>query len=415
MWRDIDVKIKTCERCIKRRGNTNIKAPLVSITTSQPLELVCIDFLSLEPSKGGFENVLVITDHFTRYALAISTKDQSARTTAETLFNGFIVHYGIPMTLFSDQGQNFNGKVINELCRIMGMKKSRSTIYHPSGNGMCERLNRTIMNMLGTLDFDQKKDWKRHISAMVHAYNATRHTSTGHSPFYLMFGRQARLPVDLLFEDPENEGKSYGKYVSELRDRIKKAYNLASESACKSQVRQKQNYDIRARAAVLEAGDRVLVKILDFEGRHKLANKWEDGVYTVLEQPNKDVPVYNVQLEDRTGPKRKLHRNHLLPVNQIPIETTPLPVAAPRKRLPPKPAPRKAVLEDTSSESDSDVEQIFDIQVNTMMITSLAKFQRCYQIMHLLVKFQRYYPVMYLIALRSKHQWVPPVVRKTIL
>ena len=373
MWRDIDVKIKTCERCIKRRGNTNIKAPLVSITTSQPLELVCIDFLSLEPSKGGFENVLVITDHFTRYALAIPTKDQSARTTAETLFNGFIVHYGIPMTLFSDQGQNFNGKVINELCRIMGMKKSRTTIYHPSGNGMCERLNRTIMNMLGTLDSDQKKDWKRHIGAMVHAYNATRHTSTGHSPFYLMFGRQARLPVDLLFEDPENEGKSYGKYVSELRDRIKKAYNLASESARKSQVRQKQNYDIRARAAVLEAGDRVLVKILAFEGRHKLANKWEDGVYTVLEQPNKDVPVYNVQLEDRTGPKRKLHRNHLLPVNHLPIETTPPPVAAPRKRLPPKPAPRKAVLEDTSSESDSDVEQIVDIQVNNDDVHSASE------------------------------------------
>ena len=166
---------------------------------------------------------------------------------------------------------------------------------------------------------------------------------------------------------------SYGKYVSELRDRIKKAYNLASESARKSQVRQKQNYDIRARAAVLEAGDRVLVKILAFEGRHKLANKWEDGVYTVLEQPNKDVPVYNVQLEDRTGPKRKLHRNHLLPVNHLPIETTPPPVAAPRKRLPPKPAPRKAVLEDTSSESDSDVEQIVDIQVKNDDVHSASE------------------------------------------
>ena len=238
---------------------------------------------------------------------------------------------------------------------------------------MCERLNRTIMNMLGTLDSDQKKDWKRHIGAIVHAYNATRHTSTGHSPFYLMFGRQACLPVDLLFEDPENEGKSYGKYVSELRDRIKKAYKLASESARKSQVRQKKNYDIRARAAVLEAGDRVLVKILAFEGRHKLANKWEDGVYTVLEQPNKDVPVYNVQLEDITGPKRELHRNHLLPVNHLPIETTPPPVAAPRKRLPPKPAPRKAVLVDTSSESDSDVEQIVDIQVNSDDVHSASE------------------------------------------
>ena len=205
------------------------------------------------------------------------------------------------MTLHSDQVAKFSGKVINELCRIMGMKKSRTTIYHPSGNSMCERFNRTIMNMLGALDSDQKKDWKKHKGPMVHAYNATRPTSTGHSPFYLMFGRQARLPVDMLFEDPDSEGKSYVKYVFELRDRIKQAYNLASESAHKNQLRQKNNYDIRACTTVSVEGDHVLVKIWSFEGRHKLANKWEDGVYKVLEHRVKNVPVYIVQLEDGTG------------------------------------------------------------------------------------------------------------------
>ena len=133
MWRDIDHKIKIYERCIKRRGNTNFKAPLVSISTSQPLELVCMDYLLLEQSKGGFQNVLVITDHFTRYLLPIPTKDQSAKTMAVALFNDFIVHFGIAM---------------NELRRIMGMMKPRTTIYHPSGNGtMCERFNRTIINI----------------------------------------------------------------------------------------------------------------------------------------------------------------------------------------------------------------------------------------------------------------------------
>ena len=192
MWTDIDKKIKNCERCIKRRASTDNKAPLVSIQTTQPLELVWADFLFLEMSKGGFQNVLIITDHFTRFAQAIPTKDQTAKTTAEAIFNGYILHYGIPLTLHSDQGANFNGKVIHELCKITGMKKSRTTVYHPSGNGMCERFNRTLMNMLGTLDPNQKQDWKRHISPMVHAYNATRHKSTGMSPFYLMFGRQAR-------------------------------------------------------------------------------------------------------------------------------------------------------------------------------------------------------------------------------
>ena len=122
MARDVDHKLKTCERCIKRKAPTDVRAPLVNIETSQPLELVCIDFLTLEPSKGGFQHLLVITDHFTRYAQAIPTKDQTAKTTAEALFNGFIVHYGIPLKLHSDQGANFDGKLIHELCNLTGMK-----------------------------------------------------------------------------------------------------------------------------------------------------------------------------------------------------------------------------------------------------------------------------------------------------
>ena len=160
---------------------------------------MCIDFITLDKFERGFENVLVITDHFTRFAVAIPTKDQSAKTTANALFKEFILHYGAPLSIHSDQGANFNGKLIGELCSLMGMKKSRTIVYHPSGNGMCERFNRTLMNMLGTLEDDQKKDWKKHISTMVHAYNATRHATTGQSPFYLMFGGQARLPVDLFF------------------------------------------------------------------------------------------------------------------------------------------------------------------------------------------------------------------------
>ena len=169
MWSDVERKIKQCDRCIRRKSNTNVQAPLVNITTSTPLELVCIDFLTLERSKGGFENVLVMTDHFTRYALAVPTKDQSAKTTAEAIYNNLIVHYGVPGKIHSDQGANFDGKLINQLCRVMGIKKSRTTIYHPAGNGMCERFNRTLMNMLGTLDPEQKKDWKSHISTMVYA------------------------------------------------------------------------------------------------------------------------------------------------------------------------------------------------------------------------------------------------------
>ena len=87
-------------------------AHLVSITSSAPMELVCIDYLSLERSKGGFENILVITDHFSRYAQAIQTRNQTAQTTAKVLFENCFVHYGFPAKLHSDKGANFESKVI---------------------------------------------------------------------------------------------------------------------------------------------------------------------------------------------------------------------------------------------------------------------------------------------------------------
>ena len=153
--------------------------------------------------------MLIVTDHFTRFAQAIATKDQFAKTTAEALYNNYTIHYGIPLKLHSDQGASFDGKIIHELCKLTGMKKSRTSIYHPSVNGMCERFNRTLMNILGTLKPEQKVDWRKYLGPMVHMYNATRHTSTGMSPFFLMFGRQARLPVDFLFHENDDDERGF--------------------------------------------------------------------------------------------------------------------------------------------------------------------------------------------------------------
>ena len=158
MNKDIEEWIQRCERCIKRKKDPG-RAPLVNITTTQPMDLICIDYLTLEPSKGGIQDILVITDHFTRYAQTIPTRNQTAKTTAEALLNNFIVHYGLPNRIHSDQGPSFESNIIQELCRLTGIKKSRTTPYHPMGNGMTERFNRTLLSMLGTLQPKDKTNW----------------------------------------------------------------------------------------------------------------------------------------------------------------------------------------------------------------------------------------------------------------
>ena len=361
MAEDVGNKVRTCLPCVRRKCHIPDRASLVKIQTSQPMELLCIDFLSLEPAKGGVENVLVMTDHFTRYAHAVPTKNQTARTTAQVLYN-FFLHYGFPQRLHADQGRNFESLVIKELCKVAGIHKSRTTPYHPMGNGMCERFNSTLLNMLGTLEDDEKADWKSFVPSLVHAYNSTKHDTTGFSPFFLMFGRHPRLPIDVamgLDTGVEQQGGDLGQFVDNLREKLTWAYKVATEENNKAGVVQKRNYDRKMRGATVMIGDRVLVKNLSLRGKQKLANHWESEVHIVLEQPCEDIPVFVVQVEGGKGRKRTLHRNLLLPVNFLPI--TPIP--APRKKNPVAvrhiPDKESSEEERDSSSDESEDERVF--------------------------------------------------------
>ncbi|KAL0186035.1 hypothetical protein M9458_017705, partial [Cirrhinus mrigala] len=187
MVKDVERKVRTCGRCVRRKARPEKAAPLVNIRTTRPLELLCMDYLSLEADKSGTKDILVITDHFTKFAVAIPTPNQKARTVAKCLWENFMVHYGIPEKLHSDQGPDFESRTIKELCRVAGIHKVRTTPYHPRGNPV-ERFNRTLLDMLGTLQNQDKSCWRDHVRPLVHAYNCTRNEVTGYTPYELMFG-----------------------------------------------------------------------------------------------------------------------------------------------------------------------------------------------------------------------------------
>lgn len=175
--------IEKCDWCLRRKFSTAAGAPLANIQTSYPLELVSNDFLKVEACSGGIRNILVITDHFAKYAVAVPTKTQTAKTTTEALVSNFIVHYGVMAKLLSDQGSNFEGELIQELCKLLGIEKVRTTPYHPQCNGMSEGYNRTLLSMLGTLEPEHKQNWKKYLSSLVFPYNAMKHESMGYSHF----------------------------------------------------------------------------------------------------------------------------------------------------------------------------------------------------------------------------------------
>ena len=306
--------IRRCKRCtLRKTPDPHARAPLESIQSTRPLELVCLDFLSLETSMGGVENILVITDHFTRHAQAYPTKDQTASTVAKTLWTKYVLHYGIPDRIHTDQGKSFEAAIVKELCNLLGVDKSRTSPYHPQGNGMTERFNKTLLDMLGTLLPEQKANWKDHVAAMTFAYNSTPHTSTGFSPHYLMFLREPKIPANLVvgLEEDGDMVQNEAEYVRQVREELEDAYQAANSAADQARSKQKANYDKKCKGDDFRVGDKVLVANKNLRGRRKIADRWEEEPYTITSKMP-DQPVYIVRRVD-TGLERTVHRNLITP------------------------------------------------------------------------------------------------------
>ena len=155
-----------------------VKAPLCPIQACVPLELVHVDFTSIETTMElnkppSVKNVLVITDHFTRYSMAFVTKDQKAKTIVQILYEWFISIFGMPAKLLSDRGANFTSALVEELCSAFGIQKCRTTAYHTQCNGQGERFHQTLFRMIGKLSTDKKAQWELHLPEPLQAYNST--------------------------------------------------------------------------------------------------------------------------------------------------------------------------------------------------------------------------------------------------
>ncbi|KAG1933989.1 interleukin-1 receptor accessory protein-like 1-A [Pimephales promelas] len=313
MYQDVQEFCKHCLRCIVSKDvQPKVKTAMNSIQTSKPLEVVALDFTLLERSQSGKENVLVITDVFSKFTVAVPTVDQRAITVAKVLVKEWIHRYGVPARIHSDQGRCFEAEVVQQLCRMYGIQKSRTTAFHPQGNGQCERFNRTLHDLLRALPSEKKKRWDEYLHEVLFAYNTTENATTGFSPFFLMFGRSPDLPIDHYLRGGTVEKKEgmVETWVIEHQHKLQQAYRLTQRRLQKL-AKQRQRKQGVSKDASLNPGDLVYLRNRRVRGRNKIQDVWEDLPHCVLERVDPDKAVYKVVPVDQSRLPKNVHRSEL--------------------------------------------------------------------------------------------------------
>ena len=281
MWQSI----KTCVHCLQHEVSLP-KAPLHPIVATAPLDLLHVDFTSIETTLEPIQSprvttVLVFQDHFMKDVLAYATPNRTAKTITKFLYQGYISIFGAPARLLSDRDANFMSNVIDKMCKILGMRKLQTMSYHPQTNGLVKRLHQTIMRMIGKLGEDKKAKCPAHLAELTHAYNATHSAVMGHSLHYLMFRWRPRLPVNFYFPTvgstkapmKEASAKHVDECVAFVQDRLRTAFREAQTQSMAEVCWQKQNYDQKIGAVNLKPGNLVLVKADAFKGRSRIGGK----------------------------------------------------------------------------------------------------------------------------------------------
>ena len=250
--------VHECQHCQRRnQRQPQGRAPLGTITADAPFQKLAWDIMGpLPTTPHGSKYLLVVTDVFTKWVEAFPLKSTEAESLATVLVKEVICRFGVPEMLHSDQGANLCSQVVQRVCDILGMHRTRTSAYHPQGNGQVERFNRTVESMLAKVVQENQKDWDTHIPSVLLAYRSAIHESTGFTPFHLTFGRSPRLPVDLMLGRTLPD-TSCPEFVQDLHRTLRSSFSLARCRLRAAHLRAKTQYDQQRHHTPFHIGDRV--------------------------------------------------------------------------------------------------------------------------------------------------------------
>ena len=314
-WKtDVLRYLKSCAQCAQyHRGGAPRQAALTPLVTGSPWERLSIDITGPHPrSRNGYQYMLTAVDHFTKWAEAIPLRDRTALSVAKALVSNVISRFGCPKQILSDQGPEFDGYLMTELCKQLRIDKVRTTAYKASTNGAVERFHRTLNSMLGKVVSDKQKDWDQWVPIVMAAYRASPHSATKMSPNRLVLGREVAMPIDVVLGMPGEEREpatSYENFADDLANRMEEAYSLARQSLNVAAERRKNMYDLRVRSKQFTRGQWVWYFCpRKFRGRSPKWQRLYSGPFLIVRviQPSN----YVIQRK-KNGPLKVVHADKL--------------------------------------------------------------------------------------------------------
>uniref|UniRef100_A0A8C5P611 Gypsy retrotransposon integrase-like protein 1 n=1 Tax=Leptobrachium leishanense TaxID=445787 RepID=A0A8C5P611_9ANUR len=310
---------RTCPVCQRAgKAGDHPKAPLRPMPIIQePFSRVAVDIVGPlpRPSATGKRYILTVVDYATRYPEAVALANIQADTVADALLRVF-TRVGFPREILSDQGTQFTAELTQQLWRLCGVKALHSAPYHPQTNGLCERFNGTLKQLIRAF-VHENRDWEKYLPHLLFAYREVPQESTGYSPFELLYGRRVRGPLDLVRAQwegaPEEDGVPVVEYVLKLRERLADLQGFVQENMETAQAQQKAWYDRAACSRSFCVGQKVLV--LKPQRQNKLQAAWQ-GPYKVVTQLG-DTTYVVVSCAD-TRIQRTFHVNMLKAFHERP-------------------------------------------------------------------------------------------------